>query len=191
MCKYTFKKRAASYLVKLYKKLNSKGLVVADMQEAAKSDFPEQVLGILDPGSSGWEDEQWWPDIFSECPNLEYLEVSGFYTYIPKQIFSLKKLKLLEFSDTYVTCIPEEIIKLESLEYLDLSDSSVEKWPEALYLCKGIKHLLLNDSPAPIDLEKVALMPNLLSLQMSRHQIDDSQLKVFQKNCPDVELVFT
>jgi len=54
-----------------------------------------------------------------------------------------------------------------------------------------IKHLILNDSPAPIDLEKVALMPNLSSLQMSRHQIDKSQLEVFQKNRPDVELVFT
>lgn len=176
------------YLKESSERLASVGLIT-DMQEAIDKGFPEQIVAILDVNSTNWEIEEWWPDIFYRLPNLERLDLSGFYNYLPEEIFSLQKLKILDFSCTYITCIPEGIAKLKSLEYLDLSDSGVREWPDALYLCKNIKYLMLSLTEAPVDLERAALMPNLSFLELSRYQIDDNQLNVFQKNRPDVELV--
>ena len=83
-----------------------------------------------------------------EYQNIKIL--LGKYLYIPKltpEIFELKNLEYVNFSNCRFTTLPAEIGKLTKLKELDLSGNYFTSLPAEIGNCTQLEHVNLNDSP--------------------------------------------
>ena len=92
------------------------------------------------------------PSSIGTLTNLEDLHLpSGTISSVPKEIGNLKKLKKLDFGNSFdecrgspITYIPKEIGNCTSLEYLGLAFSKVSDLPKELTNCKALKTIDLS-----------------------------------------------
>jgi hypothetical protein len=84
-------------------------------------------------------------------------------SFIPKQIYKLKYLREVDFSNNIIDEIPESINRLKDLEFLDLSRNKIRKIPESV---GDIKSLIFLD----ISLNEISQIPkSLLSIKSLKY----------------------
>jgi hypothetical protein len=66
-------------------------------------------------------------------------------TTIPKEVFDLKKLKVLDLSGNKLTSIPADIRKLTSLEVLKLDSNFITSISSDIFLLKNLKDISLSE----------------------------------------------
>ena len=142
-----------------------------DIKEALKN--PDSVKILVLQGQNIKE----LPKSITKFKNLEelylgyiqgigYIETNNFSEF-PKEIFELKKLKILQLNNNQITEIPEEIKKLESLQTLELFGNPIKKFPVSLYELPKLEYLDLGNTEIRVYPEDIYKLKNLKVLDLS------------------------
>jgi len=108
------------------------------------------------------------PDL-SSLSNLEYLDCSSNRLLeIPESIFSLLKLKTLDFGYNHnIKSISDKINKLQHLESLDINGNDIEVLPSEFSQLKNLLLLDVSRNPLKNHLEIITKLSKLKSLDIS------------------------
>lgn len=109
---------------------------------------------------------------------LKQLNLSNFYrpgeeklTEIPSEVFELKWLEVLKFTNNKLTTIPKAIAELQNLWYLDLNFNQLTIIPEAIAELKNLRHLDLCGNKLTTIPASIACLQNLTYLDLSSNQL--------------------
>ena len=108
------------------------------------------------------------PDL-SSLSNLEYLDCSSNgLLEIPESVFSLLKLKTLDFGYNHnIKSISHKINKLQHLESVNIYGNDIEVLPPKFSQLKNLLLLNVSGNPLKNHLEIIAKLPTLKSLDIS------------------------
>ncbi|RMZ86242.1 hypothetical protein DV737_g113, partial [Chaetothyriales sp. CBS 132003] len=96
------------------------------------------------------------PTRFSDCSHLRYLNIrSNLFRDIPKAIYKLSLLEILDISRNKVRTISPQISNLTSLRVFALVSNRVEDLPTELCEMKKLQMLKIADNPLRLRLKKV------------------------------------
>ena len=110
---------------------------------------------------------------------LEKLDLSNKYrainsnklTIIPKEVFTLKHLKILDLSRNIISELPEYIDKLTSLSELNLGENKLTSLPESIGHLTNLTELSLVANKLTSLPESIGKLTNLTSLNLWRNQL--------------------
>lgn len=71
------------------------------------------------------------PENAVKFPNVRYLQIQGYYTYLPIGIGQLSKLEDFVFASDSIKVLPEELCQLTNLRTLDLQTEALELLPKS------------------------------------------------------------
>lgn len=91
---------------------------------------------------------------------------------IPKEIFDLPYLHVLELKKGKINTLPEDFVKLEHLLSLDLSANDLGHFPKVLYEIPGLEILRLGKNPISRLPEDIVRMESLKLLDLWSTQVD-------------------
>lgn len=119
------------------------------------------------------------PDL-SSLSNLEYLDCSSNRLLeIPESVFSLTKLKTLNFGFNHnIKIVSEKIHQLEDLESLQINNNEIESLPQELSQLKNLLLLDVSGNPLKKHLEIIAKLPKLTSLDISINTCKEEQMSI-------------
>lgn len=120
--------------------------------------------------------------VWSKFINLEYLSLKNDHLVdIPKEIFELKNLKILDLSGNDFKILSNDFIKLENLEELFLNDEKNMDLPKTLNLLGKLPKLktlhLENDNLNSLPSE-ILLIKNLESLYLNHNKFNQIPKKI-------------
>ena len=119
------------------------------------------------------------PDISSLC-NLEFLDCSSnSITDIPESIFSLLKLKILDFGYNHnIKSISDKIHQLQDLESLSLEVNDIEFLPPKFSQLKNLLSLNVSVNPLKNHLDIITKLPKLTSLNICENRCKEEQISI-------------
>ena len=119
------------------------------------------------------------PDL-SSLSNLEYLDCnSNRLLEIPESVFSLSKLKTLDFGYNHnIKSISDKIHQLQDLESLSLEVNDIEFLPPKFSQLKNLLLLNISGNPLKNHLEIIAKLPKLTSLKISQNSCKEEQISI-------------
>ena len=119
------------------------------------------------------------PDLSSLC-NLEFLDCSSNrISEIPESIFSISKLKILDFGFNHnIKTISDEIHQLQHLESLNLNANEIESLPMNMSKLTNLSSLNLSVNPLKNHLEIITKLTKLRSLDISDNTSEDDQISI-------------
>ena len=108
------------------------------------------------------------PDL-SSLSNLEYLDCSSNRLLeIPESVFSLSKLKTLDFGGNHnIKSISHKIHQLQHLESVNIYGNDIEVLPQEFSQLKNLLSLTVSGNPLKNHLEIITKLPKLKSLDIS------------------------
>ena len=119
------------------------------------------------------------PDISSLC-NLEFLDCSSNgLLEIPESIFSLLKLKILDFGYNHnIKSISDKIHQLQDLESLSLEVNDIEFLPPKFSQLKNLLSLNVSVNPLKNHLDIITKLPKLTSLNICENRCKEEQISI-------------
>ena len=84
-------------------------------------------------------------------------------TYLPKELFNIKQLKILELNNNNLVNLPMEIGQLENLQKLNLNLNNLQKLPEEITHLRRIQYLnIKNNKILELSNGQVSWLKNLI-----------------------------
>jgi len=119
------------------------------------------------------------PDL-SSLSNLEYLDCkSNCLLEIPESIFSLLKLKTLDFGYNHnIKSISDKIHQLQDLESLNLEVNDIEFLPPKFSQLKNLLLLDVSGNSLKNHLDIIAKLPKLTRLNISENRCEEEQISI-------------
>lgn len=119
------------------------------------------------------------PDL-SSLSNLEYLDCSSNRLLeIPESIFSLLKLKTLDFGYNHnIKSISDKIHQLQDLESLSLEVNDIEFLPPKFSQLKNLLSLNASGNPLKNHLDIITKLPKLTSLNICENRCKEEQISI-------------
>lgn len=119
------------------------------------------------------------PDL-SSLSNLEFLDSSSNrISEIPESIFSILKLKILDFGFNHnIKTISDKIHQLQDLQSLNLNANEIESLPINTSKLTNLSSLNLAGNPLKNHLEIITKLPKLKSLDISDNTSEDNQISI-------------
>ena len=90
---------------------------------------------------------------------------------LPKEIWKLKKLEMLDLDYNQIKKLPKEICRLNNLKILDLSDNQIKKLSKEIGSLVSLENLYLNKNQLRYLPSEICNLKNLKNLYLSYNQL--------------------
>lgn len=116
--------------------------------------------------------EEFVNEIVANAKTLEYLSIcySPKVNFLPLELFSLRKLQHLNFSNNEIDTIPNDIIKMESLKTLILNGNKLRQIPDHLCSLESLEELQMNDNDIIKISKSIIKLHNLKRLEVKNNK---------------------
>ena len=111
--------------------------------------------------------------------NLNELHIGNMLGSISTHICKLKKLKILELGNNFITKLPAELCNLTNLEVLDLSGNRIRKIPSEIRNMKNLQIVNLNKNNIDRLPNGLYALINLRELYLNHNKIKCISSKIF------------